>query len=234
MLVSLKKSRLMWFALILWFSILSSQVLSKSDDQRLLYWTTVKTDAPFFNSTKLYSLFELHSRWNDTDALYDTLLVRYGIGHKINQVLSFIMGSDFLPMQNNQGDFVNEIRFWVRAQIEIADNSQNSVQWRSWINWRHRENESQNAYNLRERLHFDSKKPLFFNWHPTLFDEVFLNLNHPSWTNNNLIEQNRLFIGGWFPLNETLKVELGYLNQLQIKDSQNIMNHILWLTLAIQ
>ena len=95
-----------------------------------------------------------------------------------------------------------------------------------------RSNSNQISLRLRQRMAVELRRysSKFF---PFLYDEVFFQLNNTSYTSNNFVSENRLFIGGNFITSRNTWWEIGYINQFQMhtpQASQNIMSHIISVT----
>jgi len=61
-------------------------------------------------------------------------------------------------------------------------------------------------------------------------DEVFFNLNKPSWITSSTFDQNRFFIGVGTEINPYTNVLIGYLNQLQSSAPKDNLNHVLYVS----
>ena len=68
---------------------------------------------------------------------------------------------------------------------------------------------------------------------PVLYDEIFVNFNHPAWVNQGFIDQNRVFIGVDTPVWKNSFWEMGYINQYLFTTPVNRMVHILSISLMI-
>lgn len=89
------------------------------------------------------------------------------------------------------------------------------------------------AVRIRERL---TMRIPFKNWagHSLIvFDEVFFDLNHPAWINSNtFLEENRAFIGIGSVLSKHVNLDVGYVNQYEMRD-KNTMANILYVVLNV-
>lgn len=91
------------------------------------------------------------------------------------------------------------------------------------------------TWNVRLRQQVMLRLPLasWPNHAFVTYDEVFINLNHPSWVNSNtLVEQNRLFIGIGTTFSPEVELDVGYLNQYQFKN-QDEMSNVLMVKLNV-
>lgn len=67
-----------------------------------------------------------------------------------------------------------------------------------------------------------------------LFDELFFNINHPSWINSNtFLEQNRTFVGIGTQFTPQTSLDLGYLNQYQMRIPNDLKSNVLFAQLNV-
>ncbi len=121
----------------------------------------------------------------------------------------------------------DENRLATQAIYKFDDVGNVKLQSRTQLEMRHREDFSDEAYRLREQLR--ASVPLGFN--PKLsivvYDEIFFNLNSTRWKVDRGTDQNRVFFGLNYKLDDAQTVEAGYLNQWVNSKPQDRENHVL-------
>jgi len=89
------------------------------------------------------------------------------------------------------------------------------------------------ALRLRERLAIEARQSSWRNASLFAYDEVFFQLNHPTFMTSAFLGENRLFLGFNLRTSQSTWWEIGYINQYQVhtpQQSQNRMSHIITLT----
>ena len=85
---------------------------------------------------------------------------------------------------------------------------------------------------MREKIELKFPITSLQNRFLKLGDEVFIQLNQPTWVTNRILSQNRASIGIEFPISKTTSYEIGYLNQFQFQ-SQNQMSNVLYFIVKV-
>ncbi len=87
---------------------------------------------------------------------------------------------------------------------------------------------------VRERWRIAFPEKLPHKLTPVIYDEVFFNINQPSWVSTKIIDQNRFFVGIDTPPLKKTFIEIGYINQYIFTVPINHMAHILSVSLMIE
>ena len=103
---------------------------------------------------------------------------------------------------------------------------------RTRLEERQRIDQSIVAFRLRERLWLRIPFKRWERYSFSSFDELFFNLNHPSWTSPYLFEQNRAFIGVAKQLSKSTILDIGYLNQF-LHSTNNQTDNVILLSLTM-
>jgi Protein of unknown function (DUF2490) len=183
------------------------------------------------DSRWLYNL-KLESRWQNVFQKLDQGVVRPSVGYQLSDTLSGWLGFDWVP--TDFGDIsVQEYRtwqelFWLREALHI--------EWafRTRLEQRYQAQQPDTAWRLRQRLQVVFLEMTLGDLMPTLSYEIFLNLNHPQWVQTKTINQHRSFAGFFWPINDSITLEFGYLNRFFPLPGFNISNHIFFSALIIE
>lgn len=90
------------------------------------------------------------------------------------------------------------------------------------------------AFRLREKALVRYLLPHWPTHSLVTFDEIFLSLNHPAWTNSNsFFGQNRLFLGIGTQVSAVTEIDAGYLNQYLLYNNGNQLNNVLYVAFNI-
>jgi hypothetical protein len=194
-------------------------------------WTGVRLFGQFAPDSRwLYNL-ELESRWQNVLQKFEQGVVRPSIGYQIDDAFSGWFGGDWIPTDIGEVS-VQEYRtwqqlFWLReiAHLEWASRTrleQRYIAQRPGTGWR-----------LRQRLQTVFLEMTLGELLPTLSYEIFLNLNHPEWLRTGTINEHRFFAGFFWPINDSMTLQFGYLNQFFPLPGRNLDNHIFFSALIV-
>lgn len=161
---------------------------------------------------------------------FDTLLFRGAIGYQISPHIGLYQG--YANIQTYDPKNVEHRSF---QELFINQPLQhNSLAHRIRFEQRFIESVDKTAYRLRYLGRYVRALPA---WHRNLSlainEEVFINLNDTENGPKSGFNQNRLFIGLNYRVNNSLAYEFGYQNQIinVPSNNNNVMNHIFFLGL---
>lgn len=160
-------------------------------------------------------------------------LLEGGIGYHVVKNQSFWVGYRWSG-RNPYNGFYQENRLFQQIINEINLTPCDKMVLRTRLEEIENGNSDKISVRLRQRVALLMERALITNIRPLLYDEIFFQLNNTPDTTNQLVSENRVFVG--FNLYTSHKKnwwEIGYINQFQVKrpqDSQNTMNHILSVT----
>lgn len=168
---------------------------------------------------------------NDATTLSQGIL-RAGVGYALSNHSSLWLGYAYVPtMQPFTNQSRNEQRSW---QQYLWSTHTDSGQWnlRTRLEQRYRPAEdSKVGWRFRQQVKFSQPIPAWTGWSWVLSDELFINVNRTSYSNEGF-NQNRIFVGMAYRWNETMHTEVGYMNQFSNRDGgANELHHILSLAL---
>lgn len=169
------------------------------------------------------STFTTNSVHKDRGYDIGSIPIRIGFGYQIDKENSVMIGYLY---QYSQPPFaktdVNENRAWEQYQ-----NIQNFKEYgilQNRIRFEQRELEEGYGTALRTRYQLKYIYPLSKDWSIVFSDEIFWNLNTVSWGPVAGFDQNRVFIGPGYQINQDSRIEFGYLNNYTNKDLNDDLN----------
>ena len=196
-------------------------------------WSSIKFNGTLKNPNLLY-IFQIHGRFRVKKPIFKQAIFRAGFGYAINKHFSLWLGYDYIPSIDPEDTAINrEQRFWQQLKIEINQNRKVSFISRTRLEQRDNLQASGISLRLRQRFTLRFTHTINHEITPTIYDEIFFNLTHPAWASKDSIDQNRLFLGFSFPTSKHTSLEIGYINQIRVRDPNNIMDNILWVSLLV-
>lgn len=191
-------------------------------------WTTDIIIGSLPNSDKFKYYIESQLRLIDDPYVFNQAFLLTGLGYQFTPTLAAFMGPGFVLTKNTtEGVTYNEFRLWQQLNWAAANNASIRLDSRTRTEEKLRSNESQIALQLRQRLWMRIPLTPSKQYYFSSFDEVFFNINHPSWVSPRFFEQNRTFIGMAKQLSKSTLVDFGYLYQLQFGPPRKTSNVIL-------
>jgi hypothetical protein len=160
---------------------------------------------------------------------YETSFIAAGLGYRYTDNLSFWAGYEWIAP-----DVIDNIphadRIWEQMVWQVYDNDTVTIRTRTLLEQTRLAHQPEWANHFREKVSFYFPGKLFNHYTPLIYDEVFVKLNDPEWMEaTNTIEANNLFIGLDIPVTKTSFLEAGYIHQSLFNDTDNAVNHILYL-----
>lgn len=218
--------------LIGFFILLIPCLLYAQAENASKLWLTNTTIGDFGKHHRgLYNL-NLQMRFQDEKSWFERAIIRPSLGYMITRQWSAWLGYDFMPFTprplrkvHYNNTIWEQLRWQNRFEhIQVASNSRFEQRWvntqpTTSLRWRQR-------FELAIQPTSDSKIV------PDFFDEIFILLNHPSWTPNNLIGQNRFYAGIEYLYSKHTKFEIGYLNIYYPRRGKERIDNVLVLGLT--
>jgi hypothetical protein len=160
------------------------------------------------------------------DAL-DTLILRGALGYQITPNIGLYQGYAYIPTYDPKNvEHRSFQELFIKQPLQ-----NNALVHRLRFEQRLIDSADETAYRLR---YFGRYVRPLKAWHPNLSlainEEVFVNLNDADNGPQSGFNQNRLFVGLNYQINQSLAYEFGYQNQIINipSNSNNVMNHILF------
>lgn len=177
------------------------------------FWLPLVLVGPLPGSERLKYYVEPQLRLIDDSTVFNEFFALGGFGYKFNKRFYLFGGPGWVVTQVPAGPLINEYRFWEQLNYELVDSLRWSVHNRTRLEERQTTGNTNTAVRLRERLWV--RIPLHWadRYSLSCFDEVFFNLNHPTWVSPQAFAQNRAFVGISYNFTHSMVVDFGYLNQ---------------------
>lgn len=188
-------------------------------------WTSAVITGSFSDWQKWGYYLEPQLRFIDQERkLYQENLY-LGLSYQTNPQLNFYAGVCGTNRYNGGDPATQEIRLWQRMKWDVIQCAHFVLTSRSQLEQRKRSSYEQIANRFRERLSFKFGNLI-------LADEVFLQLNQPSWVSDQVFSENRASIGIEKPINRCTAYQFGYLNQYRFNQPDKMTN-VIFLSLAL-
>lgn len=195
-------------------------------------WGQLNLTGSFFNLPKLEYVFQLQGRYNFDPDKFAVGHALGGLGYDYSSTVSFWAGYQWHSV-NYLNNTAQENRLWQDVDWQIFNNKTITLTSRSRLEERDRVSEEQWAYRFRQRFTLKAPKMIFNIYTPVIWEELFFNLNKPSWVSDHTFSQNRAFIGVDFPTTDNSFMEVGYLNSYHYNSTLNKIDNVLFFSLNI-
>lgn len=175
--------------------------------------------------------FDGHLRFKEDASRLGVSIVRPGIGYNLSNDTTLWLGAARVTIETDNRS-IDEDRLWQQATYSLGRFMGGTVSARSRLEQRYRSEESDEVgHRFRQFVRWS--KALNENWSMVVWDELFFGLNNTDWGQDSGLDQNRLYVGPAYQMNEKWRVEFGYLNNyidLPGRNTNAITNHNLSLT----
>ncbi|RUR14872.1 DUF2490 domain-containing protein [Legionella septentrionalis] len=161
----------------------------------------------------------------------DELFTRSAIGYSASKKLSLWAGYDFFQSLHDSKEIVQGV--WQQGQYQLIDVEKLTFTWRSRLEERFATFGAGTALRLRNRALIQFNKLIQNKLSLIIYDEVFLNLNHPDWVSSKTLSQNRFFLGARFPVKENTSVVMGYINRQNYNTYETTQDQVLSIMLEV-
>ncbi len=179
----------------------------------------------------LYWSMDVHPRWRDEGAHFDTLILRPSIFYKLTDKASIWLGYDTVRNHPDGASAYRENRLWEQLTYQFDPVGDISFSSRTRLEHRDREDEHKIAYRFRQMVRASLPSGLKPQLSWVVYDEIFINLNDTDWGVRKGFDQNRLFLGVNWKFSDFSNVDVGYLNQYVNTNTVDRENHTLMTTL---
>ena len=193
-------------------------------------------------SKKFEALADVQVRSADKFVHFETLLLRGGLGYKLNDNHSVALGYTY------KGD-------WTKEEGNSMYNSENRMYEQYLFNtnikktpftFRFRQEQrfikdtDNYQFSQRSRVFLSFQFPLAANadfskgLYSTVQNELFVNTQHKERVNNSFFDQNRPFISIGYRWNKKIDTEIGYMYWLQRETEGNVSTNVYQLMITTQ
>ena len=169
----------------------------------------------YFGNKKINSKWNLHNevQYRNYNAIGDLeqLLLRVGLGYNLTERTNLLFGYGYILSENYIGDTdekvqVNEHRIY--QQVITKQNFKNlSIQHRYRFEQRFVEDDFKLRFRYFLGINVPFSKKETNRSYLSAYNEIFLNTESP------IFDRNRLYGGIGYKINDSVKIELGYMNQ---------------------
>jgi len=207
--MSRRGARDSWPALILGFaSWICAPVVSAEERQA---WLAAFASGPISSDSRVLGWIDAHARFRDDGETLDTVILRPGIGWRVNARLDVWAGYARIEGRRAGRDLEEE-RAWQQATYPLAEWAGGRLTGRTRLEQRFRDTGDDTGWRLRQFLRYG--RPFAgTDFGIVVSNEAFFGLNQADWGQRSGFDQNRALIGGYFQPRKSLRIEAGYLNQ---------------------
>lgn len=205
---------------------MSSTVAGEATYTKL--WTSAQVTGNFSQYPNWNYYIEPQLRLVDDKYKFGTANLYLGIYYEYTPNLNLYAGIFRSHSQRTDGKIENEYRLWEQVTWNVYKSKTIQILNRTRLEERKNLDESEIANRLRERIAINIPIDMSAYNQLVIADEIFLQLNEPSWVSQRCLAQNRASIGVLMALSPTSSFEIGYLNQYQFQNP-NIMSNVLYL-----
>jgi hypothetical protein len=178
--------------------------------------------------------FDGHARFFEDSDGYGQSIVRPGVGYAISDKSTLWVGYGWIRTSPPSGSDFDENRIW-QQWTTSASLATATLSWRSRLEQRFVEGGDDVGWRFRQFVKLS--QPIAFDSRLRLvgYDEIFFGLNTTDWGAQGGLDQNRLFAGLGWQVEQGTNIEVGYLNQfVRRQGTEDLMNHILSLNLLLR
>lgn len=185
----------------------------------------------YFGNKQINSKWNLHHeiQYRNYNAVGDLeqLLLRTGLGYNLTEKTNLLFGYGYILSENYIGDTdekfqVNEHRIY--QQVITKQKFKNiSIQHR----YRFEQRLVEDDFRMRFRYFLNANVPLSKKetnkWYLSAYNEIFIN------TEASIFDRNRLYGGVGYKISDSVRMEIGYMNQFfenNSRDQLNIMTFV--------
>lgn len=195
------------------------------------FWPTIDLTGSFLGLKPVLYDLNVQGRYDESTHEYERTLTQAGLGYKLRPNLSSWLGYTWVLDNANANQ---ENRIWQQLIWDAVSNEQLQVSSRTRLEEREQVHQVEWAIWLRQQVTLQLPQKIADRYTPVFYDEIFFNLNNTPWNTHRVVDQNRAFIGIEIPLPLLFKqanIQIGYLNQYLFRPVNNMMNHILFVSL---
>jgi len=178
---------------------------------------------------------QLHGRFGFDSPIFNSAILRLGMGYPLSQALSVWLGYDLAPNKNvRTNEFSVEQRIWQQLTWKIPAQTAAPLTSRTRLEERMSSKNSGVALRLRQKISLRFVSVLIGGLAvPVISNEIFFNLNHPDWVTNKAVDQNRFAVGVEIHRGEGAILGIGYMNQIEFRETVNRINHIFYVSCTL-
>jgi hypothetical protein len=194
-------------------------------------WNAIAIAGPVADDSRLLFWFDGHARYRDDAKDLGVTIFRPALGWRATNGLDLWAGYARVTSRSDSPNDIEEDRFWQQATFAMPGLLGGSMGGRSRLEQRFRSTGEDTGWRFRQFVRW--ARPIEgTEFSAVVWDELFWNFNDADWGQREGFDQNRLFVGAAWHVNDRARIEGGYLNNVldtPFEDEQT--NHNLSLTL---
>ncbi len=214
-------------------NMFSQTVIANNLQQKAELWATLSLQGPINQNKKILYSLEPQLKFITRKESFHQAYLHAGLGYQSTPTVSLWIGNSLGTTHNPGKEDEIQYRLWQQLAWDPQEKYSLNFSSRTRLEQRVEDHQEGCSWRLRQKVTFSMPLQCSPNYAVVIFDEIFFNLNHPSWVNNNLINQNRAFFGLSIPVAKKMFLETGYLNQYLVRTPDKMM-HVLSCTLKVK
>jgi hypothetical protein len=201
--------------------------LASQEDFQSWQTLVVTTDV----SPKVVVSLDTVFRWTDNSSRLGQLVIRPAIGYRLGKNTTVTIGYSYFNTDPVGPRVTYEHRPWQQLSYRLAGDGKGvTLTGRSRLEQRRFEGSSGTGWRVRQQLRLTA--PISKKVRGVVTSEAFIALNDTSWGQNSGLDRWRNFVGVSFPLNKTIILEPGYLNQAIFRSGEDTVHHVANMTVT--
>lgn len=186
-------------------------------------WTNLTATADV--GARVVITLENQLRFSENASRLGQAIVRPSIGLKLDKNTTVTLGYAYSFTDPVGPSFSNEHRIWEQLAYRLAGNGKGvTLTGRTRLEQRWVEGAVDMGWRIRQQLRLTA--PLSGKVRAVAWSEAFVSLDDTSWGQNSGLDRWRNSIGLAIPLNKTITLEPGYINQWVIRPGRDRVHHI--------
>jgi hypothetical protein len=212
---------------VIFLSSLFSITSAKASDQDTQFWSSFAINGPVSDDSELLVWFDGHARFSDDASRLGVSIIRPAVGMRYSENTTLWLG--YARVTSHPGDDVEEDRIWQQALYKLPGVFGGSFSGRTRIEQRDRDGGG-TGHRVRQFLRW-SKPIENSDLSYVVANELFVGVNDTDWGQKSGLDQNRLFLGFNYQIDDNNRVEFGYINnEINRVGPDNQTNHIAGVT----
>lgn len=195
-------------------------------------WNNVTITGPLGNDKSLKYFLESQLRLVDVDNKFENIFCEAGLGYQTSPNLIFWFGFRLGAANDYQGNIEKRTLLWQQINNDFYKTNHIKITGRTRLEEVQVFEEHEVSLIFRQRLTIETPIDSAAKYAIVAYDTIFIQVNHPDWVTNKLLNQNRFYVGLKYSIDSVHSINCGYLHQLQFNDP-DVMNNIIVLQLNI-
>ena len=186
---------------------------ASAQDSDFQAWNAIAIAGPVKEDSRVLFWFDGHARYRDDASELGVSILRPALGWRVNDDLDLWAGYARVVSRASGRPDIEEDRAWQQATFPLPSVFGGSLSGRSRLEQRFRETGDDTGWRFRQFIRWGQRIE-GTDFSVVVWDELFLNMNDADWGQREGFDQNRLFLGGAWHINDRLRLEGGYLNNV--------------------